>query len=38
MGAFYGKKIRDGENVHLKKVPLYWRKVTEKWLEEHPEG
>ena len=20
----------------LEKVPLYWRKVTEKWLEEHP--
>ena len=35
MGAFYGKKIRDGK-MTLEKVPLYWRKVTEKWLEEHP--
>ena len=32
MGAFYGGKMT------LEKVPLYWRKVTEKWLEEHPEG
>ena len=37
MGAFYGKKIRDGK-MTLEKVALYWRKVTEKWLEEHPEG
>lgn len=25
MGAFYGKKIRDGK-MTLEKVPLYWRK------------
>ena len=35
--ADYEKKIRDGK-MTLEKVPLYWRKVTEKWLEEHPEG
>lgn len=39
MGAFYGKKIRDGEfnpktgeKWKLDDVPSLWRKRTEDWL------
>ena len=36
MGLLWKENQR--RKMTLEKVPLYWRKVTEKWLEEHPEG
>lgn len=42
MGAFYGKKIKDGEinpktgkSWKLADVPNYWKDKTENWLKEN---
>ena len=34
MGRFYGTQILNGE-MTIDEVPKFWRKSTEKWLEEN---